>query len=158
MSIIYREFRILTRERRFEPRHSLNDFAIGRISRMIQDPKRASKSLKRDESTANLQYSTWVRGMIGIPSSNASVSLRPCLASFGLLLPRGLQHGVGLPHTRGHAEENLQLAAGRSRFLALHARENRIRIRPFGLAHAAILRGCRFPASQKRRPKPTKTL
>ena len=62
------------------------------------------------------------------------------LASLRLLLPRGLQHGVGLAHARGHAEENLQLAARSSSFLALYLRENLIRIRPIGLAHISIVR------------------
>ena len=52
-----------------------------------------------------------------------------------LLLLRGLQHGVGLAHARRHPEENLQFAARGGGFFALHARENLIRIWPFGLAH-----------------------
>ena len=36
------------------------------------------------------------------------------LASFSLLLPRGLQHGVGLAHTGRHPKENLEFAATRT--------------------------------------------
>jgi hypothetical protein len=64
-------------------------------------------------------------------------------AAVRLFLPRGLQHGVGLAYARRHPEENLQFAAGGLRLFALHARENRVWIRPFGLAHATILRCCR---------------
>jgi hypothetical protein len=61
------------------------------------------------------------------------------LTAVRLFLPRGLQHGVGLAHARRHPEKNLQSAATSCRLLALHLREKRIRIRPFGLTHEAIL-------------------
>ena len=67
-------------------------------------------------------------------------------ASLPLLLPRRLQHGVGLAHAGRHPKENLQFATGSGSFFALHAREKFVGIRPFGLAHAAILRCCRGPA------------
>src|SRR5205807_5289802 len=67
------------------------------------------------------------------------------LASFGLFLPSRLQHRVGLAYPRRHPKENLEFATRRLRLFALHTRENRIWIRPFSLAHAAILRCCRDP-------------
>ena len=84
--------------------------------------------------------------MIGIPSVKrfgffASVRFDDAdddLGALRQLLLRGLQHGEGLAHARRHAEENLELAACSSSFLALYLRENLIRIRPFGVAHSAI--------------------
>ena len=75
------------------------------------------------------------------------------LAFFRLLLPRRLEHGVGLADPRGHSEEDLQLATGRRGFLALQMRENRIWVRPFGLAHAATLLGASslFKSGRSRR-------
>ena len=86
--------------------------------------------------------------MIGIPSVNASVSLRSCVSTMPIttsvpccsLLLRRLQHRVGLPHPRRHSEENLQLAARGGRFLALHLREDLIRIRAIRLTHLRIVR------------------
>ena len=49
-----------------------------------------------------------------------------------LFLSRGLQHGIGLAHARRHPEENLQFATVGGYLFALHTRENRIWIRPFG--------------------------
>ena len=60
-------------------------------------------------------------------------------APLGLFLPRGLQHGVGLSHTRRHPEENLQFAASRSRFFPLHLREQRIWVGPLRVLHTGEL-------------------
>ena len=66
---------------------------------------------------------------------NANHHFRTLLQS----LLRRLQHRVGLAHARRHPEKNLELAARSRDFLAFHLREKRIRIRPFGLAHARIV-------------------
>ena len=61
-------------------------------------------------------------------------------AALLLLLPRRLQHRVGLAHAGRHPEKNLELAARSGGLFALHLREDVIRIRPFRLAHFHIVR------------------
>src|SRR4029077_14870222 len=53
----------------------------------------------------------------------------------GVLLARGLQHRVGLAHAGGGAEEHLELAAARPRFLLLDARQQHLGIGPL-VGHA----------------------
>src|SRR6267378_4321715 len=48
--------------------------------------------------------------------------------ALGALLARGEQHGVGLAHAGRRAEEDLQLAASALCFVALHPREQSVRI------------------------------
>ena len=48
--------------------------------------------------------------------------------SLGLLLPSGLQHGVGLADAGGVAEEDPQHSAPRLRLVRLHLRQQRVGI------------------------------
>ena len=75
------------------------------------------------------------------------------LAALRLFFTRGLQHGVGLSHAWAHAEENRQLAARRRRLLALHTRENPIRVGPGLVAHAINLLFCRNSCTLEAAPK-----
>src|SRR5258705_1556694 len=58
-------------------------------------------------------------------------------ASLPLLLPRRLQHGVGLAHDGRLPEEIFQLATVRSSFFALHSRATHFWILPVYRTHAS---------------------
>ena len=79
------------------------------------------------------------------------------LASFSLLLPRGLQHGVGLADTGRHPKENLEFAATGLRLVALEARENFVRVWPLRVTHGTSLRSRGNPFQSDRLEAPAET-
>ena len=52
--------------------------------------------------------------------------------SAGTFALGGFEHGVGLAHAGGVAEEDLQLAAARFGFCGLHARQQCVGVRSLG--------------------------
>jgi hypothetical protein len=61
----------------------------------------------------------------------------------GQLPAGGFEHGVGLADTRGHAEEDLQLAALLAGIVLLDSRQQRVRVRPGLVTHGLTIAGPR---------------
>ena len=90
---------------------------------LLERPCRGSRARWRGRTLQPLEQAGRLGAAVGLDDADDDVE------AFGALGAGGLEHGEGLPDAGRGAEEDLELAAARSRRLGLDAAEQRVRDR-----------------------------